>query len=253
MFGIVLFFYLIAGTVALGAARSGALRRNLDSPSPMRRRWGMFLTYWLANLISCFASVFLYGALFDTAGSKPSWPPELGLLLGPIPLAVPIWFGLLRVMRWTSRRERRLGRRLGLLPRNTSAARPPELRSRARDFNSLDLRDPEIVRELARRHWQEINHALACDGDPSVAADAQRQFLDEFVATLAPELRTRVSDAYMQESEHHLREFARLSALQRDRVQEQLDLRRRMERRPYIVLAVLLGGWLLLVLYVELT
>ncbi|MDI9239637.1 hypothetical protein QLQ15_12055 [Lysobacter sp. LF1] len=244
--------YLVMGLLGLFLFRAGALKNGIDSPSPAWRYTCRFFTYGFCNLLSCFISPAIYGAFFEFERGEASMP-ELVLLLGPMPLAVLFYLGATRMMRAGQRRERSLQRRLGLLPTFVPGRPPPEVRSRGGDFKAIDVHDPEMVRELARRHWQELNHALASNGDPSQADLAQRAFLDAFVPTLAPELRAKVHDAYMQESEEHLKEFARLSALRRDRVRDQMELRRRIGRRAYVLLGVLIGGWLLLALWVSLS
>lgn len=224
--------YFLAGLIGLVLLRARALQRGIDSPSRARRYLSRFFAYGFCNLLSCFISLALYGAFFDSGKFAM---PHLALLLGPVPLAVLFYLGLTWTMRAANRRERSTLRKLGLAAPLAPAPTPPDVRSRATDFGRLDLHDPEIVREVARRHWQEINHALASDSDVTHAHDAQRQFLDTYVPTLEPALAARVSDLYMQESAIHLKEFARLSGKKRDRVVEHAQRTLRMARSTLIL------------------
>lgn len=228
--------YLIAGIIGMILLRSGALKHGIDSPSPGWRYFCRFALYCASNLASCFLSPALYAAFVDLESRPKAQSPDLvALLLGPVPLAVLFYLGLARFLRGALRRERKYERILGLRPPLRPTASPDSVRSRSGDFAQLDLSDPQIVRELARRHWEEINHGLASNRDAAKAEAGQRQFLDGFVPTLEPALAARVNELYMEETALHLKGFARLSAIQRDRALERAERLRRYNRNALIL------------------
>ncbi|WP_355606756.1 hypothetical protein RZV17_01785 [Xanthomonas cannabis] len=75
----------------------------------------------------------------------------------------------------------------------------------------IDPNDPELVREIARKHWAAINHAAAAGGDLAAAYRPQEEFLDKYIPSLPPDVAKIVSDAYTQESVAELAQFARIT------------------------------------------
>jgi len=228
--------YVIAGVVGMILLQSGAVKHGIDSPSRGWRYACRFALYCAANFASCFLSPALYALLVDLESrAKATSPDMVVLVLGPLPLAVLFYVVSAKILRGRLRYELKTERILGLRPPLRPASSPEPVRSRSGEFTTLDLDDPQIVRELARRHWEEINHGLASNRDAAGAGAAQREFLDGFVPTLEPARAARVKELYVEESALHLKEFARLSGIQRDRALERAERVRRYNRNALIL------------------
>lgn len=85
---------------------------------------------------------------------------------------------------------------------------------------AIDRNDPELVREIARNHWQAINHAAATGGDLAAAYRPQEEFLDKYIPSLPPDVAKMVSDAYTRESVVHLAQFARITEGQTNKIKD---------------------------------
>lgn len=236
-------FQLGSGLLGLMSLRGGGLQRGLDHPASWRRYLSRALAFCACNFFSFFLSPALYGWLLPSDGTKiePGWPAEIVLLLAPLPLAIVLYGGLVRFLRWGARRERSTARRLGLLPPIRQRPVAPASDTGKPDFRHMDINDPELVRELARRHWNDINHAVASEGDLASAGDAQRRFLDEYVPTLAPDTAKAVTEVYAQESVAHAAELSRITRMKAAQAERQAEIKKRMARNAY-----LLGGIVLL-------
>ncbi len=101
------------------------------------------------------------------------------------------------------------------------------------------LRDPELVRETARKHWDAINFALASGGDMEAAIRHQQRFLDAAQKELSAEAWTELLEAYSGESEVHARRMAAIGSRQAEEREVQ-RLRRKREKRLLLGFLVLM-------------
>ena len=97
--------------------------------------------------------------------------------------------------------------------------------SRGSDFEKVDLRDEEMVRELARGHWKSISNAMATYGNVEEAAARQSEFLDKHLSALDPALARRVKVVYMEAGTPFLKEMARVAKVQRKQTEDLLARR----------------------------
>lgn len=236
--------YLLAGLIGFVAYWYPGSGPDLDHPIGWRRMLNRVLGYAYANFISCLFSPLLFGALAKThawlGGPAPQirdtvWSGVL-LIAGPVPLAVAIFRFLLRCQRRSRRRTLKVLRRNGVLPPIVPLpGTPSPIPYRADGFDALDLRDDEIVRELARSHWQAINHAVASNGDADAAHAAQFRFLDQHLAQLDPVLAKHVRDVYVGASVEPSRELARIASLKREQARDLRDRRENFLRHSLIL------------------
>lgn len=246
----ILFLYVAVGALGAIAFFGYPIRQpDLDNPSDWRRAIARLLGYAVCNLAACLVLLLLVDPLkalwTALGGTTPTIPPESPwrlalLLLAPIPFALAFFSLLLRFNRWIYRNRRGSLRRAGLVPEpRVRPDTPPMASYRATNFSTLDLQDDEIVRELARGHWQAMQHAVASGADVTVAQTAQRRFLDEHLAKLEPAVAAHAREVYTAASVAPSREMARVSALQLDKTAAMLKRRKRV-RRNYVFIVLLL-------------
>ena len=70
---------------------------------------------------------------------------------------------------------------------------------RRHDFSGLDLRDAELVRELARSHWRVAHEALEQGAPTEAAEDLHRRFLVDHLGSVEPELAEQARSVYCME------------------------------------------------------
>lgn len=244
----VIAIYLFSGLIAFVAFRYPSSGPNLDHPIHWRRQLNRVLGYAYCNLLSCLVSPALLGALSKlylwlggpTLSIRGTALSGVFLMAGPVPLALVFFHLLVRYQRW-SRRQRMKGlRKSGLLPPIAPASGTPvPVSYRGDGFDALDLHDDEIVRELARGHWQAINHAAASNGDVDAAHEAQSRFLDEHLPRLDAALALHVRDVYIDASVEPSRELARIAALKNEQALDLLERRKRYLRKSVILIITL--------------
>ncbi|WP_394001990.1 hypothetical protein ACF3M1_15035 [Luteimonas sp. WGS1318] len=103
----------------------------------------------------------------------------------------------------------------------------------------MDRNDPELVREIARKHWEAINHAAATGGDLAAAYRPQEEFLDRYIPSLPPDIAKNVSDAYTQESVAHLAQFARITEKQTKKIKDAALTAKRIKTNIILFSAVM--------------
>lgn len=241
--------YLLAGALALVFSRYPRRGPDMDHPVRWRRGFNRVVAYAYANIVSCFATLVLVRLIwitYDYLGG-PALPavqrgtiwPLIIVLVGPIPLAVVVFNLLLRGQRRRSRNATRDLRRAGLLPQPTlRPGTPPTTPFRASNFEHLNLADDDVVRELARGHWQAINGALATNADVAPAHEAQKAFLDEFLPRLPTAEAERIRAVYSEDSGQQLKEMARIAKRKNEELASLLTRRQRYMRR-YVVITLI--------------
>jgi hypothetical protein len=110
---------------------------------------------------------------------------------------------------------------------------------------AIDKNAPELVREIARKHWEAINDAAATGGDIAAAYRPQEEFLDKYIPSLPHDVAKIVSDAYTQESVAHLAQFARIAEEQTNKIKAAAITAKRIKTNT-IVFAVVMVVLLLL-------
>lgn len=240
----VIAIYLVSGLVAFAAYVYPPSAPNLDHPVDWRRWFNRILGYAYCNFLSCMFSPVIIGALVKpyrwlggpTLSIRDTpWSSAL-LVVGPIPLALVFFHFLLRFQRSRRRRTIKALRRSGLLPPIVPLpGTPSPVPYRAHDFGALDLHDDDIVRELARTHWQAINHAAASSGDVDAALQAQHRFLDTHVPCLDPALAAHVREVYADASVAPARELARIASLKKEQAVDMLHRRKRFLQNSLIL------------------
>lgn len=234
------------------------VEESLDHPQRGPRYWYRFWCWCFWYALSLLLTAAAFGLMSDLAPMQ-ALLQSLGVLkpvllfIAAIPLALlGCWLDY-RLTAWGSPRKRNARRKLGLpgwqvpprpnpgarlhvafatslppLPGNVSAAEP-----------ALDPGDPELVRELARKHWDAINFAIASNGDVAGVHARQSAFLDGLDERLDGEDAARVRAIYSQESVAHARTMASVSARRDALLLEQATLRSRVHRNLKIL------GWIL--------
>lgn len=233
--------YLIAGIAGLVWFNPRTFPTNwprLDHPSAPMRIINRALAYALCNAVAGFLILLLLSAMAAAYGhwtegaalpflpAKNSFPLLLWLLLCPILPATGLLALMVRVQRSALRQERNTLRKNGVLPPVRLRPDTPLMDvSRGSDFGKVDLRDEEMVRELARGHWKAISHAMSTHGNVIEAAARQSEFLDKHLSTLEPALAKRVKEVYMEAGTPFLEEMARVEEVQQEQAEELLARR----------------------------
>lgn len=112
-------------------------------------------------------------------------------------------------------------------------------------YDNIDANDPEIIREIARKHWDAINTALASGGDIALASEPQMKFLESYIPSLPPETSKFVFEVYSAESVKHAELAKRISSRQLSKVKDHVVLVSRIKRNTIIfaTISVLLLIW----------
>lgn len=242
----------IAGTL-LGF---GHLRWNLSSkhwiaPTLVDRA----LTYALCNGIACVVMMLIIqsgNSLYthwtgNTVAYRQHQALTIALvLLAPVPLAVWLTAVTLRRLRATAVEAARASavhdRRTGFRPPlrlKPGTALPTTFRSQ--DFSRIDTNDDEVIREVARSHWQAINDTAASHGDIAPMLAAQARFLESHAASLPAEQAAHVHRIYEEASIPHAAELSRIADAQSTQAEE-LQARRNQRLKNTRWTVLLLSG-----------
>ena len=106
-------------------------------------------------------------------------------------------------------------------------------------YRRIDASDPEMIREIARKHWEAINTALTSGGDVDRAFQPQKDFLEKYIPSLPPELAKLVAAAYSAESTKHAAEAKRISEHQLDKARHRAVVSSRIKRNTIVFSAVM--------------
>lgn len=109
--------------------------------------------------------------------------------------------------------------------------------------NQIDINDPDMIREIARKHWEAINLAIATDGNLEIASRPQMEFLEHYLPSLPADTAKAVLDIYSNESLKHAAEAKRISAIQLEKAKQKAALAARVKRN-----ALLISGLMVLLL-----
>lgn len=236
---VVLLYFATTALAAIFLRTNIWISKRWISPSLLAR----CSIYALSNGLACLLLLLLLGGAINLythlTGQTMHYrqPPAINLaivLLAPIPLAA--WFTrkALRWLRSTAekaiRKERVLYRSWGITPPlrlKPGTAMPASFRQN--DFSRIDLNDDEMVREIARTHWQAINDATASRGDVTSVLAAQAKFLGPHLKELPPQQAEHIRHIYHEAGAPHAREHSRINDTLRDQ-ESQLK-----ERRTYFL------------------
>ena len=253
----------VPGAISMRRRASGlTVEESLDHPQRGPRYWYRFWCWSFWYALSLLLTSAAFGSLSELAPmqallrSLGLFKPVL-LFIASIPLALLGYWLDYRVTAWGSPRKRAARRKLGLPgwqvppPPNPDArlhvavaiSRPSLAGSAPAAEPPLDPGDPELVRELARKHWDAINFAIAANGDVADAHARQSAFLDNLDERLGSQDAERVREIYSQESVAHARTMAAVSARRGARLLEQAALRSRVHRNLKML------GWILAALF----
>jgi hypothetical protein len=104
----------------------------------------------------------------------------------------------------------------------------------------VDPNDPELIRELAKKHWDLINTALATDGDFTIASQPQIDFLDKYIPSLPPDLAKKVFEIYSEESAKHAAQMERIGDNKLEQAKRQAALIKRQSTKVLVISVVIL-------------
>lgn len=257
-FGLLLLGLVFGKSVVMNRASWLTAEESLDHPSAKKRYWHRFWSWCFWYSVSMMVSLFALAipGFADLAGKGVKQVGPLLAFLYPIPLAVLLFWLDRRLVVWGSRHKRNARRRMGLPgyrikpPADPSArlhvpfatSMPPAVRTSPRrpgrgpdeQVEAIDPRDPELIREFARKHWEAINFALASGDGQEAAQQRQEQFLADLKRQPGPET-DRALEVYSEESARHARASAGIAELQRERAEEQALLRLRAARNMKVI------------------
>lgn len=177
---------------------------NLGHPVRWRRWLNRALAYPLCHF---FAACLVLALLEEVAPylpaalARPDRSSTLRLVMEAVVLPLPLALLLLKCAIWTQRVV--LGFEHWPMPPATPEAPLPLAwvppLPRRHDFSTVDLRDPELVRELARSHWRVAHEALEQGTSTAVAEDLQKAFLQDYLSTVEPGLADPAWKVYCEE------------------------------------------------------
>lgn len=225
---------------------------SLDHPKRSTRYyyrfWSWAVAYGLAMMISVAYSKPLMELLFT--GKPPVLGGGLLFFTAPLPVAV-LFFRLDRTLaRWSGARIRAGRRRLGLrgyrVPVELEAPPIPvafateatQAQAPVRTISGPDMPDLELVREVAQKHWDAINFALASGGDVAAAQLRQQRFLDDAERELPAGSMAQLREVYATESATHAARMAGIARRQVEVREQQEFLRARARTNAVIIGAI---------------
>jgi len=104
----------------------------------------------------------------------------------------------------------------------------------------VDPNDPELIRELAKKHWDLINTALATDGDFTKASQPQIDFLDKYIPSLPPDVAKKVFEIYSEESAKHAAQMERIGDNKLAAAKRQATLIKRQSTNILVISVIIL-------------
>ncbi len=104
----------------------------------------------------------------------------------------------------------------------------------------VDPNDPELIRELAKKHWDMINTAFAANGDLTKASRPQFDFLDKYIPSLPPDVAKNVLEIYSEESAKHAAQMERIGDNKLAATKRQATLMQRQRTSILVITAIIL-------------
>lgn len=273
--GVSLFVFLLLAIIGAGENRKMAasltLEESLDHPNRATRYWYRFWKwsghYALALLVVGSVAVQLGRAFLPRteegyAGSLTTVPWALpAILIAAIPVAALFHLLYRGLARSGDRLKRGARRRMGrpgytVLPSAVVQAQAKAVRMIATPTaatgtvrkgmdEALETGDPELIREVARKHWEALNFAIASNGDRRAAHALQEIFLNKLDKLPDETLADAMREAYIQESALQVQTATRLMNRQSEITAEQAATRKRVSRNLMLLAAICCAVWLL--------
>lgn len=273
---LVLVFLL--GVIGLRESRTMAARltleESLDHPDSLTRSWYRFWKWCVHYAVAVIVVLVVVAECIKTFA--PQKPNGFAASMRDVPFAM-LWVYVLATplaagLQWSYRklagsgdRRKRSARRKFGLPGYTvvpatlaraqanaplTTAAPLTATPRAQDGmdDVLETGDPELVREVARKHWEAVHLAIASQRSQADAFGLQEAFLGKLDAIADPALRRSLLDAYAHESDRQAHVTSGLMQRQREILEAQAAYRQRARRNIKIISAFFVIGWLGLLL-----